>query len=78
MTATLRVFLASDDGAVSVDWVVLTAAVVGMALAVVTLVSPGFENLGVDMRNEMANTRPLTEPFNGNQDVTAAGDIALE
>ncbi len=34
-------FFESEDGAVTVDWVVLTAAIVGMGVAVVTTVSRG-------------------------------------
>ncbi len=34
-------FLASEDGAVTVDWVVLTAAVVGLGIAVITTVAGG-------------------------------------
>lgn len=32
-------FLKSEDGAVTVDWVVLTAAVVGLAIGVVAAIS---------------------------------------
>ena len=78
MIAKMRIFLGSESGAVTVDWVVLTAAIVGTALAVVTLVSSGFENLADDIRNEMANTRPLTDPFTTNEDVTAGNDTELE
>ena len=41
MAAKLRKFEKSEDGAVTVDWVVLTAAIVGMGVAVVTIVSNG-------------------------------------
>ena len=34
-------YLTEDDGAVTVDWVVLTAAIVGLGLAVVATVSRG-------------------------------------
>lgn len=34
-------FFQSEDGAVTVDWVVLTAAIVGMGVAVITTVSRG-------------------------------------
>ena len=37
-------FLADETGAVTVDWVVLTAALVGLGLAVLTLVSRGAEH----------------------------------
>ncbi|ROT98973.1 hypothetical protein [Histidinibacterium lentulum] len=35
MTSTLKRLLKDDLGAVSVDWVVLTAAVVGLAMAAI-------------------------------------------
>jgi len=34
-------FLADEAGAVTVDWVVLTASLVGLAIAVVALISDG-------------------------------------
>ena len=34
-------FLKAEDGAVTVDWVVLTAAVVGLGIAVITSVADG-------------------------------------
>ena len=34
-------FLSDETGAVTVDWVVLTAALVGLAIAVVSLISIG-------------------------------------
>lgn len=34
-------FIANEDGAVTVDWVVLTAAIVGLGIAVITTVANG-------------------------------------
>lgn len=39
-------FLHSEDGAVTVDWVVLTAALVGLAVATAGMVSEGVGTLG--------------------------------
>lgn len=39
-------FQKDEDGAVTVDWVVLTAAVVGLGLIVLALVRPAIENAG--------------------------------
>lgn len=36
-------FANDESGAVTVDWVVLTAAIVGIAIAVVTLIADGVE-----------------------------------
>ncbi|KPQ15668.1 MAG: hypothetical protein HLUCCO18_11370 [Rhodobacteraceae bacterium HLUCCO18] len=41
MKSALLVFSSGETGAITVDWVVLSAAAVGMALAVITLVAGG-------------------------------------
>lgn len=41
----LVAFFAAEDGAVTVDWVVLTAAVVGMAIMVVTPIASETESM---------------------------------
>jgi len=43
VTAALSNFRHSEDGAVTVDWIVLTAAIVGLGLAVLTSVALGAE-----------------------------------
>jgi Flp pilus assembly pilin Flp len=42
----VRTFARDDDGAVTVDWVVLTAAVVGLGIAVITAISSGVGGVG--------------------------------
>ena len=46
-------FLLSEDGAVTVDWVVLTAALVGLGLAVMAVVSGGTEDLSNDIDGQL-------------------------
>ncbi len=70
MSALIKNFVASEAGAVTVDWVVLTAALVGLGLAVMAVVSGGVENLSNDIAQELADTDPATSPFNSNQDIT--------
>lgn len=41
MTGLIRKFGNSEDGAITVDWVVLTAAIVGLGVAVVTIIAGG-------------------------------------
>jgi Flp pilus assembly pilin Flp len=41
MQILLARFAKNEDGAVTVDWVVLTAAIVGLGIAVITTVSNG-------------------------------------
>lgn len=46
MTKLLNKFRRDEDGAVTVDWVVLTAAIVGLAIAIVSVVFAGAEAYG--------------------------------
>lgn len=48
-------FLKSETAAVTVDWVVLTAAIVGLGLAVMSVVSGGIENLAQDISQFIAD-----------------------
>ena len=43
MLNMIKNFAADESGAVTVDWVVLTAAVVALGLAVLSVVRPGAE-----------------------------------
>jgi hypothetical protein len=42
----IKSFARNDSGAVTVDWVVLTAAIVGLGIAVITAISSGVGGLG--------------------------------
>ncbi|MEM1273082.1 MAG: hypothetical protein AAGF88_04650 [Pseudomonadota bacterium] len=59
-------FILAEDGAVTVDWVVLTAALVGLGLAVMAVVSNGIESLSTDIETELTNQNANTNPFQGN------------
>lgn len=41
MINVFKKFMLEEDGAVTVDWVVLTAAVVGMGFAVISIIAGG-------------------------------------
>lgn len=41
MRVLMNSFIASEAGAVTVDWVVLTAAIVGLGFAVITTIAGG-------------------------------------
>jgi hypothetical protein len=45
----LLTFLKSDSGAVTVDWVVLTAGTTGLGLATMAVISGGMQNISGDM-----------------------------
>lgn len=46
-------FISDDGGAVTVDWVVLTAALVGLGLAVTSVVSGGLQDLSGDINSQL-------------------------
>jgi hypothetical protein len=50
----LNAFLMSERGTVTVDWVTLTASVVGLGIAGVGLVSVGTGSLGEQVRNSLS------------------------
>ena len=49
----IKAFAANESGAVTVDWVVLTAAIVGLGLAVVTSVRTGVGSLASDIQSSL-------------------------
>lgn len=48
-------FKNDESGAVTVDWVVLTAAIVGLAIAVLAVVSGGVQNLSGDIATQLSS-----------------------
>ena len=48
-----KTFRNDEDGAVTVDWVVLTAAIVGLGIAVYGVISGGIEDLSNDINGEL-------------------------
>jgi len=48
-------FCRDEDGAVTVDWVVLTAAIVGLGIAVLTSVSGGTTSLAGTISGELGS-----------------------
>ena len=57
-------FLKDESGAVTVDWVVLTAAIVGLGIAVLTSVGGGTTTLADNISSHMA-TRSVTTSYGG-------------
>ena len=49
-------FLNDESGAVTVDWVVLTAAIVGLGIAVLTSVGSGTATLADNVSGALATT----------------------
>ena len=55
MIKLFKNFAADESGAVTVDWVVLTAAIVGLGIAVMASVSSGLEDLSGDIENQLTS-----------------------
>lgn len=51
----LNTFVTSEDGAITVDWVVLTAAIIGLALIVVIPVLQGADGASHDIADYIAS-----------------------
>ena len=73
MTNLIKNFASNESGAVTVDWVVLTAALVGLGLAVMAVVSGGVEDLSTEISQGLIDNDVLnsTQVFaDGNQVLT--------
>ena len=57
---TIKAFAANESGAVTVDWVVLTAAIVGLGLAVITSVRTGVGSLATDISTSLSGASVAT------------------
>lgn len=58
--ANIKSFAADESGAVTVDWVVLTAAIVGLGIAVVASVRTGTSDLAVEIRDSLQGASVAT------------------
>jgi Flp pilus assembly pilin Flp len=74
MTTMFKNFASDESGAVTVDWVVLTAALVGLGLAVMAVVSGGVETLSNSISTDLGAIQPNTNPFEANGAATANND----
>ncbi|MBU2865572.1 hypothetical protein [Pacificibacter marinus] len=53
-------FQADEDGAVTVDWVVLTSAIVGLGVAVLATVAKGTKEIGSTISSDLAGRSVVT------------------
>ena len=56
MKNLINAFVKDEDGAVTVDWVVLTAAVVGIAIAVAFTIEQGLNAAATDIGEALTDT----------------------
>lgn len=78
MLNSINTFINDESGAVTVDWVVLTAALVGLGLAVMSVVSGGIENLSSDIGQSLANQAVGGTGFAGAATITKSADGKLD
>jgi len=57
----LKRFKKDEDGAVTVDWVVLTAAVVGLGIVVMGFISPAVSNLAQGISDKLGEAQTQLE-----------------
>jgi Flp pilus assembly pilin Flp len=55
MLNLFKSFANDESGAVTVDWVVLTAAIVGLGILVMETVGGGIESLAADISSEVGS-----------------------
>ena len=82
LRSTTALFIASEDGAVTVDWVVMTAALVGLGLAVTIVVSDGLQvttgQIASSLSDMQDRTPPAeTTPFERNQWTARSGNVEV-
>ena len=58
----LWIFLRDEDGAVTIDWVVLTAAIMGLSLAIIALLWDSLTT-NVGLLNNTIETRTISTTF---------------
>ncbi len=56
-------FKNDESGAVTVDWVVLTAAIVGLGLVVMTTVGDGIDSLGATVATDLGAKTSATYAY---------------
>ncbi len=56
MIKFIKNFRKDEDGAVTVDWVVLTAAVVGLGIAAVTTVRSGIDTAATTLTTDLGTS----------------------
>lgn len=63
MTKHFETFLNDESGAVTVDWVVLTAALVGLGIAAMGVIRGGVNDLSTSISTGLTNTNPGASTF---------------
>lgn len=74
----IKTFWENDSGAITVDWVMITAGVVGLALATTAVVVGGVQDLSGETQSALGAIDPGTAWFGAAEAVSSAwGDFAM-
>ena len=61
----LKRFLNDESGAITVDWVVLTASIVGIAIAVLIIIATGIQSASTGVNGNLENTESVADGISG-------------
>lgn len=64
LTSLLKKFRSDESGAVTVDWVVLTAAIVGLGVLVVSTIGDSIRDVATNIATEVGETH-IGQPIGG-------------
>ena len=76
LKALITRFKNDEDGAVTVDWVVLTAGLVGLAALIGTFVADGVETAGLKIKEGLTEADQFTP--SGGSGTEGTGDTGTE
>lgn len=68
MLNVIKHFALEEDGAVTVDWVILCAGVISLALAAVGVITDGTEGTSKNVENRL-KSQLISTSFNSDDDV---------
>lgn len=75
MNSAVRAFTTGENGAITVDWVIMSAAMVGMALAVVALVGGGANHASLQTAGVMSGYE-IDNEFDNEAEIAALFEAA--
>jgi|GEM_PF-3318886 len=75
MNSTILAFTTNENGAITVDWVIISAAVVGMALAVIALVGGGSNHASLHTAGVMSGYE-IDSEFDNEDEIAALVEAA--
>lgn len=70
-------FLNDESGAITVDWVVLTASIVGIAIAVLIIIASGLQSASTGVNGNLENTGSASDQIAAAVGTTAGNNGGL-